>query len=125
LWSGNPNRYLVSEIADLSPGRALDAGCGEDADAVWLAERGWRVTAVGFSSVALQPAADHARQRGGTIAARIEWAEEDLTTWIQPQALRSCRRPVPAFATGNAATAVVPSATALAELINLCHPRRP
>jgi len=82
LWSGNPNRYLVSEIADLSPGRALDAGSGEGADAIWLAEHGWRVTAVDFSSIALQRAADHARQRGSAIAARIEWAKEDLTTWV-------------------------------------------
>ena len=82
LWSGNPNRYLVSEVADLSPGRALDAGSGEGADAIWLAERGWRVSAVNFSGVALQRAADHARQRGSGVAARIEWAKEDLTTWI-------------------------------------------
>ena len=82
LWSGNPNRYLVSETADLTPGRALDAGSGEGADAIWLAGRGWQVTAVDFSAVALQRAAAHARQRGSAVAARIEWAKEDLTTWI-------------------------------------------
>jgi len=82
LWSGNPNRYLVSETAGLTPGRALDAGSGEGADAIWLAERGWHVTAVDFSSVALQRGAAHARQRGSAIAARVEWAREDLTTWI-------------------------------------------
>jgi len=80
LWSGNPNRYLVSETADLTPGTALDAGSGEGADAIWLAERGWQVTAVDFSGVALQRAADHARQRSD-VAARIEWVRQDLTAW--------------------------------------------
>ena len=46
LWSGSPNRYLVSEASDLQPGTALDVGCGEGADALWLAGRGWRVTGV-------------------------------------------------------------------------------
>jgi SAM-dependent methyltransferase len=81
VWSGNPNRYLVDEVAGLAPGWALDAGSGEGADAIWLAERGWRVTAVDFSGVALQRAAGHARQRGGDVAARIEWVRHDLTTW--------------------------------------------
>jgi len=81
LWSGNPNQYLVSETAGLAPGRALDAGSGEGADAIWLAERGWRVTAVDFSGVALQRAADHARQRGSEVAARIEWVRQDLIAW--------------------------------------------
>lgn len=43
LWSGEPNRHLVEEVADLSPGLTLDVGCGEGADAIWLARRGWRV----------------------------------------------------------------------------------
>jgi SAM-dependent methyltransferase len=81
LWSGEPNVYLVSEAADLTPGTALDAGSGEGADAIWLAERGWLVTAVDFSGVALQRAADHARQRASDVATRIEWVQEDLTRW--------------------------------------------
>ncbi len=84
LWSGSPNPYLVSEAAGLSPGSALDAGCGEGADAIWLAGQGWQVTAVDFSGVALGRAAEHARQRGDDIAARIAWVKEDLTTWIPP-----------------------------------------
>lgn len=81
LWSGEPNVYLVSETAGLTPGTALDVGSGEGADAIWLAERGWLVTAVDFSAVALQRAADHARRRGGDVAARIEWVREDITRW--------------------------------------------
>ena len=49
VWSGEPNRQLVAETAELSPGTALDAGSGEGADAIWLAGRGWRVTAVDFA----------------------------------------------------------------------------
>ncbi|WP_338037967.1 class I SAM-dependent methyltransferase [Nocardiopsis halophila] len=53
LFSGNPNGVLVAEVEGLAPGRALDLGCGEGADAVWLAERGWHVAAVDISQVAL------------------------------------------------------------------------
>ncbi|QMU80422.1 methyltransferase domain-containing protein [Streptacidiphilus sp. PB12-B1b] len=48
LWSGHVNPQLVAEAARLAPGAALDVGCGEGGDALWLAERGWRVTAVDF-----------------------------------------------------------------------------
>src|SRR5699024_10261495 len=50
LWSGEPNRTLVDEIAEMAPGRALDVGAGEGGDAIWLAERGWTVTASDISS---------------------------------------------------------------------------
>jgi thioredoxin reductase/SAM-dependent methyltransferase len=53
MWSGNPNGSLVEEIATLAPGRALDVGAGEGADALWLAQRGWRVTASDISERAL------------------------------------------------------------------------
>lgn len=62
VWSGRPNGALVTEVADLPPGRALDVGCGEGADAVWLARRGWAVTALDVSQVALDRAAAAARQ---------------------------------------------------------------
>ncbi|MEU4222708.1 class I SAM-dependent methyltransferase [Nonomuraea sp. NPDC026600] len=76
IWSGNPNVILVREAADLEPGRALDLGCGEGADAVWLARRGWRVTAVDISGVALERAARHAAREG--VAERIDWQRHDL-----------------------------------------------
>lgn len=67
VWSGRPNGALVAEVADLVPGRALDVGCGEGADAVWLAERGWDVTALDVSRVALERAARHARDAGADV----------------------------------------------------------
>jgi SAM-dependent methyltransferase len=83
LWSGRPNRQLVVEASELPPGRALDAGSGEGGDALWLAERGWRVTAVDFSTVALERAAAQAAARG--VADRIEWVHADLGTWTPPE----------------------------------------
>ncbi|HEX4397941.1 MAG TPA: class I SAM-dependent methyltransferase [Trebonia sp.] len=85
LWSGNPNRQLVTEAAGLEPGTALDAGAGEGADAIWLAERGWQVTAVDVSGVALGRAAEHAAKAGDEVAARIRWQREDLREWIPPE----------------------------------------
>ena len=85
LWSGNPNRQLVTEAAGLAPGTALDAGAGEGADAIWLAERGWQVTAVDVSGVALGRAAEHAAKAGDEVAARIRWQREDLREWIPPE----------------------------------------
>ncbi|MFB9849996.1 FAD-dependent oxidoreductase [Micromonospora andamanensis] len=84
VWSGRPNPQLVSEVTGLAPGRALDVGSGEGADAVWLAERGWQVHAVDISSVALQRAAGQARAAGAEVAARIEWTQADLTAWSPP-----------------------------------------
>ena len=84
LWSGQPNPQLVSEAADLPPGAALDAGCGEGADAIWLAGRGWRVTAVDLSTVALERAAANARRAGTEVAERITWLPADLIGWTPP-----------------------------------------
>jgi 2-polyprenyl-3-methyl-5-hydroxy-6-metoxy-1,4-benzoquinol methylase len=78
LWSGRPNVQLVAQASGLRPGVALDVGCGEGADAIWLAERGWQVTAVDVSAVALERAAQHAVAQGDQIAALITWAREDM-----------------------------------------------
>jgi thioredoxin reductase/2-polyprenyl-3-methyl-5-hydroxy-6-metoxy-1,4-benzoquinol methylase len=78
IWSGRPNPQLVAEATALSPGRALDVGCGEGADAIWLAQRGWQVTAVDLSNTALERAAAHAAGAGPQIAARIGWTPADL-----------------------------------------------
>jgi SAM-dependent methyltransferase len=79
LWSGRPNPQLVAEVSGLPAGRALDVGCGEGADAIWLAGRGWRVDAVDISAVALERAAANAARAGGEIAARIEWIHANLS----------------------------------------------
>ena len=84
LWSGKPNRHLVAEAGGLPPGTALDAGAGEGADAIWLARRGWRVTAVDISGVALERAAGHAA-KDEAVAERIEWRREDLREWVPPE----------------------------------------
>ena len=86
LWSGEPNPQLVAEASDLPPGRALDAPCGEGGDAIWLAQRGWIVTAVDFSRIALERAGSAAREVGADVNARIEWRCEDLTSWDPPRA---------------------------------------
>jgi len=85
LWSGNPNPHLVAEAAVLTPGAALDAGAGEGADAIWLAARGWRVTAVDISGVALDRAAGHAAAAGDTVAERIDWLRADISQWQPPE----------------------------------------
>ena len=64
VWSGRPNVVLVEEIEGLAPGTALDLGCGEGADAIWLASRGWQVVAADISQAALDRAAAHAAAAG-------------------------------------------------------------
>jgi SAM-dependent methyltransferase len=81
LWSGHPNQHLISEAADLVPGTALDLGCGEGADAIWLAERGWRVTALDISTVAIERAAAYAAKAGDDVAGRIGFQQADLIGW--------------------------------------------
>lgn len=77
VWSGNPNPWLVEIAADLEPGTALDLGCGEGADAIWLATRGWQVTAVDFSAAGLAHAAARAEEAGVTV----RWVLADLADW--------------------------------------------
>jgi SAM-dependent methyltransferase len=77
VWSGRPNPLLVREVAQLPPGTALDLGCGEGGDAIWLAAGGWRVTAVDVSATALRRGAEHAREAG--VAERIRWERHDLS----------------------------------------------
>ena len=80
-WSGNPNPVLVSEAAQLTPGRALDIGSGEGADALWLAQQGWQVTGVDIAANALDKARAHAQSVDPAAATRIDWQQRDLTEW--------------------------------------------
>jgi 2-polyprenyl-3-methyl-5-hydroxy-6-metoxy-1,4-benzoquinol methylase len=76
-----PNAHLTAGTGGLRPGLALDAGCGHGSDALWLAARGWRVTAVDFSATALAHARSTAEALGADVAERVDWVEGDLTTW--------------------------------------------
>jgi 2-polyprenyl-3-methyl-5-hydroxy-6-metoxy-1,4-benzoquinol methylase len=76
-----PNVHLTAEIGDLRPGRALDAGCGHGSDTLWLAARGWQVTAVDFAATALAHARSMAEAMGSDVAERADWVEADLATW--------------------------------------------
>lgn len=75
-----PNPHLAGEIGDLAPGAALDAGCGEGAEAILLATRGWQVTAVDISGDVLARASQRATRVGGP-AERVRWLQADLGTW--------------------------------------------
>jgi SAM-dependent methyltransferase len=80
LWGSTPNRFLVSETEGLPPARALDLACGEGRNAVWLAERGWRVTGVDFAEAALAKAAGLAAARN----VELELIHADLLDWVPP-----------------------------------------
>jgi SAM-dependent methyltransferase len=73
-WSGRPNASLVEEVEGLAPGTALDLGCGQGGDAIWLAAQGWTVTAADISATALEIAARHAAEAG----VGVEWQRHDL-----------------------------------------------
>ncbi len=81
VWTAEPNVFVVRELGGLAPGRALDLGAGEGRNAIWLAERGWQVTAVDFSAVALAKAAKLAAARGVT---GITWVDADLRGYQPP-----------------------------------------
>jgi SAM-dependent methyltransferase len=105
VWSGNPNGALIAEASDLIPGTAIDLGCGEGADAVWLAQRGWDVTAVDVSSVALERAAGHIAAsgvavtllHGGLLDLDLQSASFDLVSVQYPALLHEQGRSLAAI----------------------------
>jgi len=82
VWTVEPNRFLVEVAGELGPGRALDLAAGEGRNAVWLAVRGWEVTAVDWSEVGIDKGRRLARHHEVDVA----WVVADLTTWRPPQA---------------------------------------
>ncbi|GAB4003339.1 hypothetical protein GCM10029992_44610 [Glycomyces albus] len=101
LFSGEANVVLVAEAAGLRPGRALDVGCGEGADAVWLAARGWRVRAVDIAPTALERARLAAEAAG--VGDRVAWVRADVSLapprrgrsiWCRRSIFRCCARRV-------------------------------
>ena len=81
-----PQSPLLQEAALLTAGTALDAGCGEGSGAIWLASRGWRVTAVDVATTALDRARRRAAALGADVEDRIEWRHADLTRWTPSEA---------------------------------------
>ena len=102
MWSGRPNGRLVVEVSGLTPGRALDVGCGEGADAIWLAQSGWTVTAIDISEVAV----GRARAAADVAGAAIEWIRGDALQTALPAAsfdLVSMQYPALPHAAGDVA----------------------
>ena len=117
LFGVDPNRFLVAEVDGLVPGRALDLACGAGRNAVWLAERGWTVTGVDFSDVALE----HARRLSAARGVEVEWVQADVREWTPPAAaydlVAILYLQIPAeerrVVHGRAAAAVAPGGTLL------------
>ncbi|MEB3369982.1 FAD-dependent oxidoreductase [Saccharopolyspora mangrovi] len=84
LFSDDPNDVLVAEVAGMEPGQALDVGCGEGGDAIWLARQGWKVTATDISRVAVERGAAIAADSAAEVAANIAWARADLAVEHPP-----------------------------------------
>jgi SAM-dependent methyltransferase len=78
LWAAKPNRFLVAEVSDLRPGRALDLACGEGQNAIWLASLGWEVTGVDFSEVAIAKA----RARADRDAVDADFVCADVVSYV-------------------------------------------
>ncbi|HEX3932269.1 MAG TPA: class I SAM-dependent methyltransferase [Nocardioides sp.] len=75
VWSAGPNQFVEAELSELTPGRALDLAAGEGRNAIWLAQRGWQVTAVDFAQAGLD--------KGAVLGEGldIDWVCADATTW--------------------------------------------
>jgi SAM-dependent methyltransferase len=82
VWGADPNRFVAEAFGDVAArGRALDLGCGEGRNAIWLAERGWRVTGVDYAEVAI----DRARRLASARGVEVSFVEADVTSW-RPEA---------------------------------------
>ncbi len=80
VWSLEPNAFVASVLAGFAPGSAIDLACGEGRNALWLAQRGWEVTAVDFSRVAVETG----RARADRLGLEVDWIAADVTDWSSP-----------------------------------------
>lgn len=82
VWSLAPNAWIAETVESLGlqPGTAIDLACGEGRNALWLAQRGWQVTAVDFSGVALATG----RSRAEKLGVEVDWERADVTAWVSP-----------------------------------------
>lgn len=80
IWSDNPNAHLATTASELPAGNALDLGCGEGIDVIWLAEHGWTGTGIDISNRALERASRIAQDRG--VSDRISWIHADAREWF-------------------------------------------
>ena len=85
VWSGHVNRALADIVADFTPGRSLDLGCGEGGDVLWLAEQGWEATGYDLSATAVERAASAASHRG-LARDRASFETQDLSEWVAADA---------------------------------------
>lgn len=81
VWSSEPNAFIASVLTGATPGTAVDLGCGEGRNAIWLARQGWGVTAVDFSAVGLETG----RRRAAAAEVEVTWELADATTWVSPE----------------------------------------
>jgi SAM-dependent methyltransferase len=81
VWPIEPNRFLVPEVEGLQPGKALDLAAGQGHNAVWLATRGWAVTAVDWSEAGLAKGRLLAEHQAVTV----DWVVADLREWEPPE----------------------------------------
>ncbi|MEU6239070.1 class I SAM-dependent methyltransferase, partial [Kitasatospora sp. NPDC047058] len=84
VWGAEPNRWVVRELAGLTPGRALDLAAGEGRNSIWLARQGWRVTGLDFSAAGLRRAARLTAGLPAEVAARLTWRQDDARTFPAP-----------------------------------------
>jgi trans-aconitate methyltransferase len=80
VWSIEPNAWIEEVTGTLPPGNAIDLAAGEGRNALWLASRGWSVTAVDFSAAGLAIG----RKRAATAALDLDWVTADATSWVSP-----------------------------------------
>jgi trans-aconitate methyltransferase len=83
VWSIEPNAWIEQVTGTLPPGTAIDLAAGEGRNALWLASRGWSVTAVDFSAAGLAIG----RQRASAAALDLDWVTADATSWVSPTAV--------------------------------------